>query len=276
MILAWVRLGGARAARRLAVGGSEGAGQAGARGASSAAGSGEGGFAGASLAALGLGAAGALPFLGLTPQGADALAALAPPGAPGGDLLAWARERRVALQTAYGASILSFLGAVHWGLALSGRGAGALSYAWSVVPSLVAWPCAALPACVGLQVSAGGLLVAGAVDVALLRRGLLPGWYVTGLRVPLTVIAVGSLGVSLASEVQEAEARRAERGAGGASGGGTRKELGASPLCGRPRGDPCRRGGVPEGGRGGLPESSAGEGQRSNSLLPMTKLPYCL
>ena len=137
--------------------------------------------------ALALGAAGAVPFVGLTPGGAKVLGELVPPGAPGGSVVAWAtsRERRVPLQVSYGASILSFLGAVHWGLAMAGGVRhGALRFAWSVVPSLVAWPCAALPPCVGLQVSAGGLLAAAAVDLALFRTcSSLPAWYVAGLRV---------------------------------------------------------------------------------------------
>ena len=143
-----------------------------------------------------LGAAGALPFLGLTPFGAESLKALVPPEATGGALIAWALERRTALQISYGASILSFLGAVHWGLAMA-AGGGALRFAYSVVPSLVAWPCAALPSSDGLKLSAGGLAAAGGVDLALFRQGLLPFWYVAGLRVPLTIIAVSSLCSSL-------------------------------------------------------------------------------
>ena len=190
----------------------------GAHGAASSSGSGAGtpgGWPDGAALALLLGAGGAVPFVGLTPGGSAALRDLVPPGAPGGSVVAWAtsRERRVPLQVAYGASILSFLGAVHWGLAMAGGVRhGALRFAWSVVPSLAAWPCAVLPPCVGLQVSAGGLLAAAAVDLALFRTcSSLPAWYIWGARVPLTAVAVGSLGASLATE---GEGGGAKKGAG--------------------------------------------------------------
>ncbi len=199
----------ARAAGRGALGAAVGTSAR--RGASSS-GSGSGsaaGWPGGTVLALALGAAGAVPFVGLTPGGSKVLGELVPPGAPGGSVVAWAtsHERRVPLQVSYGASILSFLGAVHWGLAMAGGvHHGALRFAWSVVPSLVAWPCTALPPCVGLQVSAGGLLAAAAVDLALFRTcSSLPAWYVAGLRVPLTAVAVGSLGSSLAAESAEGQ-----------------------------------------------------------------------
>ena len=199
----------ARAAGRGARGAA--AGTSARRGASSSgSASGSAGWPGGTAVALALGAAGAVPFVGLTPGGAKVLGELVPPGAPGGSVVAWAtsRERRVPLQVSYGASILSFLGAMHWGLAMAGGVRhGALRFAWSVVPSLVAWPCAALPPCVGLQVSAGGLLAAAAVDLALFRTcSSLPAWYVAGLRVPLTTVAVGSLGASLVAEGTEGQA----------------------------------------------------------------------
>jgi hypothetical protein len=52
----------------------------------------------------------------------------------------------------YGATIASFLGAIHWGLAMRDRsGAGAGPYLWGVTPSLLAWLALLLP-------PAGGLL----------------------------------------------------------------------------------------------------------------------
>jgi len=42
--------------------------------------------------------------------------------------------------TAYGATIASFLGAIHWGLAMRDPNrAPVLHYVWDVVPSLLAW-----------------------------------------------------------------------------------------------------------------------------------------
>ena len=101
----------------------------------------------------------------------------------------------------YGAVILSFVGALHWGFALALPGLGSAQrrglYVWSVVPALVAWP-AVLWAAPG----AGALLVAGLAahwvqDRRLLARGgaaaaLLPAWYLP-LRTRLTLVASACL-----------------------------------------------------------------------------------
>ena len=51
----------------------------------------------------------------------------------------------------YGATIASFLGAIHWGLAMRDRsGAGAGPYLWGVMPSLLAWLALLLPPAWGL------------------------------------------------------------------------------------------------------------------------------
>lgn len=66
-------------------------------------------------------------------------------------------------QVAYGATILSFLGGVHWGLAMTNVG-GELGakmndqrYLWSVLPCLMAWPTLAMPVphAAGIQVRQG-------------------------------------------------------------------------------------------------------------------------
>lgn len=98
---------------------------------------------------------------------------------------------------AYGAVILSFVGALHWGFALAMPGLGAAQrrglYVWSVVPALVAWP-AVLWAAPG----AAALLVAGFAahwvqDRRLVARqgkaaAALPAWYLP-LRTRLTLVA---------------------------------------------------------------------------------------
>ena len=96
---------------------------------------------------------------------------------------------------AYGAVILSFVGALHWGFALAMPGLGAAQrrglYVWSVVPALVAWP-AVLWAAPG----ASALLVVGFVmhwvqDRRLVAQGgaaALPAWYLP-LRTQLTLVA---------------------------------------------------------------------------------------
>ena len=97
---------------------------------------------------------------------------------------------------AYGAVILSFVGALHWGFAMALPGLGAAQrqrlwvWVWSVVPALVAWP-AQLWAGPGTAV----LLVAGFLAHYTQDRWLvvqtgaaLPAWYLP-LRTRLTLVA---------------------------------------------------------------------------------------
>lgn len=95
---------------------------------------------------------------------------------------------------AYGAVILSFVGALHWGFAMALPGLGTAQrqglWVWSVVPALVAWP-ALLWAAPGAAV----LLVAGfgahyAQDRRLVAHtgAALPAWYLP-LRTQLTLVA---------------------------------------------------------------------------------------
>ncbi len=137
-------------------------------------------------AAKWLGALGAMPFvflsgLGLVlqgPQQAQASFALA----------------------AYGAVILSFLGGIHWGLAISENGAerrrisSNRRLALSVVPSLVAWCALLLPDLATLPVLAASFAVMLAIDWRAARRGEAPPWY-PKLRWPLTTAVVICLGL---------------------------------------------------------------------------------
>jgi hypothetical protein len=115
-----------------------------------------------------LGYAGLIPF-------AAAAAALA--------LLGPSPWRGLASQalSAYGAAILSFLGAVHWGLALHAR-PGEAPAEWprlglGVLPALVGWVSLLLPARPGLLLLAAGVLAVAAVETAVARKGLLPRNY---------------------------------------------------------------------------------------------------
>lgn len=116
-----------------------------------------------------LGYAGLLPF-----AAAAALALLGPPS--------W-RGLALAALAAYGAVILSFLGAVHWGLALRAPAAEAPAawrrYGLGVLPALVAWVSLLLPARPGLALLAIGVLAVAAVETAAARRGLVPGSYLS-------------------------------------------------------------------------------------------------
>jgi hypothetical protein len=106
---------------------------------------------------------------------------------------------------AYGAVILTFVGAIHWGLALGlvhARDTDAESasivfgYAWSVVPALVGWVALLLPVTLGLALLAIGFLVQLFIDARLAAVHRLPAWYL-GLRLLLTSVVVGCLLVAL-------------------------------------------------------------------------------
>ena len=96
---------------------------------------------------------------------------------------------------AYAAVILSFIGAVHWGVALGGGQAQPDSrYVLSVLPALAAWCCVLLP-----QRYALPLLAAAFVGWWLWERTLpersLPPWYLQ-LRSHLTLVVVLSLAIA--------------------------------------------------------------------------------
>lgn len=100
-----------------------------------------------------------------------------------------------ALQADYGAVILSFVGALHWGYAVQSGIAGPvawLRYGWSVVPALWAWLALQCVIETSLQLLAAGLVCAVIVDRSLLQAVQLPRWFM-GLRYQLTAIAALSL-----------------------------------------------------------------------------------
>ena len=99
--------------------------------------------------------------------------------------------------TVYAAVILSFMGAVHWGLAmLHNPDTGHWQLGLSVLPALVAWASLSLQAPRGslitLAIAFAVLLVA---DLWALAKHLVPSWY-RGLRIPLTIVVIVSLGVA--------------------------------------------------------------------------------
>jgi hypothetical protein len=123
-----------------------------------------------------LGYGGLLPFVGL-------------------GMAAWMLEGASQAQAAfallaYGATILSFLGAIHWGLAMHDRsGASAAMLTWGVAPSLLAWVALLWGAAGGLGMLAAGLWACWAVDRVVYPRLGLEGW----LAMRLTLTSVASL-----------------------------------------------------------------------------------
>ena len=134
--------------------------------------------------ALWLGALGALPFVGL------ALAGFVLEGS--------LRAQASFALVAYGATILSFLGGIHWGLAIApasateAAGAKPGQLVVSVIPSLVAWSALLLPDGVALLALAAAFALMLLVDLRAVGRLEAPDWY-PKLRAPLTLAVVASL-----------------------------------------------------------------------------------
>ena len=96
----------------------------------------------------------------------------------------------------YGAVILSFVGALHWGFAMvhpdtAGRPMNGM-YAWSVMPSLVGWLALLAYPEAGATLLIAGFLAQYWQDLRLARVLPLPAWYLP-LRLRLTVVACLSL-----------------------------------------------------------------------------------
>lgn len=133
--------------------------------------------------ALYLGFSGAIPFCGLA-----AMAFIFPEHL---HLIAH-------VQQAYGACILSFLGAIHWGFALAKT--NELNPDWStlgysVTPSLIAWLALLAKPVPGLTTLCIGLAIALSRD---LKTPYFPAWYYA-LRKALSTLAVSSIGLTVAA-----------------------------------------------------------------------------
>ena len=121
-----------------------------------------------------LGYAGLIPFVALA-----AAAWLAP---------ATHRAQAAFALLAYGATIASFLGAIHWGLAMRGPLTPQPGpFVWGLFPSLVAWVALLLPLSQGLVTMALLLGMCLAVDRRSYPAYGLGDWL--GMRLHLTVVA---------------------------------------------------------------------------------------
>ena len=130
-----------------------------------------------------------LAYAGLTPFYVLAVAALLL-----GDRLA---ASAILLLLAYAAVIASFLGAVHWGLAMAGPELSGRMLLRSVLPALAGWAIVMLY--VLYPVAWPPIVLAIALFVALYvhdrnaaRTGLAPGWYAV-MRAPLSILVVAAL-----------------------------------------------------------------------------------
>jgi hypothetical protein len=100
---------------------------------------------------------------------------------------------------AYGAIILSFMGAVHWGAAMAStdqqRGRYFIA---SVMPALLAWPALLLPHTLALVILLAGFIGLYVYDRSVEKAQGFPGWYIP-IRTRLTVIVSLCLAAALLS-----------------------------------------------------------------------------
>jgi hypothetical protein len=113
------------------------------------------------------------------------------------------RALAASAQVGYGAVILSFLGAIHWGLVLSADVGGDARSArwrlvWGVQPALASWVALLVPPVAGIGLLAVGMVGAVVVDLRAVASGRMPLWY-GELRRPLTAVVVVLLTTSAAA-----------------------------------------------------------------------------
>jgi Protein of unknown function (DUF3429) len=89
--------------------------------------------------------------------------------------------------SAYAALILSFLGGIHWGLAMRQTQPDTAALVWGVVPALVAWPAVLMPPDAGLVIHGVMLAVCYLVDRRLYPLHGLGAWLT--LRFRLSAVA---------------------------------------------------------------------------------------
>ena len=93
---------------------------------------------------------------------------------------------------AYGAVILSFVGALHWGFAMAmpsmPQALRRNCFVWSVVPALIAWPAVLFSPPIAAPLLVFGFIAHYIQDRRLARQAVLPGWYLP-LRLRLSIVA---------------------------------------------------------------------------------------
>ncbi|KAL8798807.1 MAG: hypothetical protein Q9182_006379 [Xanthomendoza sp. 2 TL-2023] len=110
------------------------------------------------------------------------------------------------LQIGYGAVIISFLGAIHWGLEWAKYGGehGYRRYAYGVVAPAVAWPTLLLPVEYALISQFTAFTFLYFADARACVRGWTPHWYMT-YRFVLTFVVGASIVISLIGRGQIAD-----------------------------------------------------------------------
>ncbi|PRC93946.1 DUF3429 domain-containing protein [Solimicrobium silvestre] len=102
-------------------------------------------------------------------------------------------------QSAYGIAILSFLGGIHWGVALTSPELTAeqikRALIWGVVPTMIAW-CSKLNFGFGFFVLMFGFIASYQIDKRLYVTYQMPEWFLV-LRRRLTIVVVAALALTV-------------------------------------------------------------------------------
>jgi len=99
----------------------------------------------------------------------------------------------------YAAIILSFMGAIHWGVAMAGDEIdSAKYYVASVIPALLAWIALLLPQTMALSLLLSGFIGLLIYDSKVEKVQHLPSWYIP-MRIRLTITVSLCLAASLIS-----------------------------------------------------------------------------
>jgi len=91
----------------------------------------------------------------------------------------------------YSACILTFMGAIHWGVAMKDR-AHSMQLALSIVPAIVAWLSLNIVSPWSYSILIVSFVVLCIADGMAVKKRLVPAWY-PKLRIPLTGMVVLSL-----------------------------------------------------------------------------------
>jgi len=103
------------------------------------------------------------------------------------------------IQVSYGAVILSFLGAIHWGFEFAGYGGGRKGtprYLLGIAPVLLGWPSLLLPGQLALASQWAAFTGVWYLDSRATARGWTPSWYST-YRFALTAVVGSCIVVTL-------------------------------------------------------------------------------
>ena len=105
------------------------------------------------------------------------------------------------LLIAYGAIILSFMGAIHWGIAMSVKtDLSSSQLGLSVMPALLGWLAFMLPLVHGYSLLILSFIYLCIYDKYINKHGLLPDWYLP-MRIILTSVVVLCLAVAATAAV---------------------------------------------------------------------------